>query len=92
MFLVSMFMFFSGGLSLLMNRKHVLLVMLGLEFMYLGVMINIFFVCGVSKVFLLLIVFMVVVVCEAGMGLSILVLSVYFYGSDSISMISLLSC
>nr|YP_010550086.1 NADH dehydrogenase subunit 4L [Ornithodoros phacochoerus]AIZ58643.1 NADH dehydrogenase subunit 4L [Ornithodoros phacochoerus]UYL27154.1 NADH dehydrogenase subunit 4L [Ornithodoros phacochoerus] len=92
MFLVSMFMFLSGGFSLLMNRSHILLVMLSLEFMYLGVMINVFMVCGISKFFLLLIVFMIVVVCEAGMGLSVLVLSVYFYGSDSFRMMSLLSC
>nr|AIZ58617.1 NADH dehydrogenase subunit 4L [Ornithodoros moubata]UYB78479.1 NADH dehydrogenase subunit 4L [Ornithodoros moubata] len=92
MFLVSMFLFFSGGFSLLMNRKHILLIMLSLEFMYLGAMVNVFIICGISKFFLILIVFMIVVVCEAGLGLSVLVLSVYFYGSDKTRMMNLLSC
>nr|YP_010535515.1 NADH dehydrogenase subunit 4L [Ornithodoros compactus]AIZ58565.1 NADH dehydrogenase subunit 4L [Ornithodoros compactus]QLD97215.1 NADH dehydrogenase subunit 4L [Ornithodoros compactus]QLD97228.1 NADH dehydrogenase subunit 4L [Ornithodoros compactus]UYB78271.1 NADH dehydrogenase subunit 4L [Ornithodoros compactus] len=92
MFLVSMFLFLSGSFSLLMNRKHILLIMLSLEFMYLGVMVNVFIICGISKFFLVLIIFMIVVVCEAGMGLSVLVLSVYFYGSDKIRMMNLLSC
>nr|AIZ58681.1 NADH dehydrogenase subunit 4L [Ornithodoros pavimentosus]AIZ58694.1 NADH dehydrogenase subunit 4L [Ornithodoros pavimentosus] len=92
MFILSMFFVLSGGLSVVMNRKHVLLMMLSLEFMYLGVLVSIIFTCGVTEFFLMMLVFMIVVVCEAGLGLSVLVLSVYFHGNDKLQAISLLSC
>nr|YP_009480315.1 NADH dehydrogenase subunit 4L [Ornithodoros savignyi]AIZ58733.1 NADH dehydrogenase subunit 4L [Ornithodoros savignyi]AIZ58746.1 NADH dehydrogenase subunit 4L [Ornithodoros savignyi] len=92
MMMLSAIFVFSGGFSMLMNRSHVLLMMLSLEMMYLGVMVEIVVVCGMGDFFLMLLVFMVMVVCEASLGLSILVLSVYFYGSDSFQVINLLGC
>nr|YP_010535619.1 NADH dehydrogenase subunit 4L [Ornithodoros noorsveldensis]AIZ58707.1 NADH dehydrogenase subunit 4L [Ornithodoros noorsveldensis]AIZ58720.1 NADH dehydrogenase subunit 4L [Ornithodoros noorsveldensis]UYB78492.1 NADH dehydrogenase subunit 4L [Ornithodoros noorsveldensis] len=92
MLMVGMFFLMSGSLSMMVNRSHVLMLMLSLEFMYLGVMVGIIVTCGVSEFYLMMLIFMIVVVCEAGLGLSILVLSVYFYGNDKLQILNLLGC
>nr|YP_010535593.1 NADH dehydrogenase subunit 4L [Alectorobius microlophi]UYB78427.1 NADH dehydrogenase subunit 4L [Alectorobius microlophi]UYB78440.1 NADH dehydrogenase subunit 4L [Alectorobius microlophi] len=90
--LIGGLIFFGGLLSILLNRKHVLLLLLCLEFMYLGVMYCIFLGSGMVGGNLNLIVFMFLLVCEAGLGLSILVGNVYYYGNDSMDSMFLLKC
>nr|YP_010535658.1 NADH dehydrogenase subunit 4L [Alectorobius puertoricensis]UYB78544.1 NADH dehydrogenase subunit 4L [Alectorobius puertoricensis]UYB78557.1 NADH dehydrogenase subunit 4L [Alectorobius puertoricensis] len=92
MFLVGGIIFICGFLSILLNRKHILIVLLCLEFMYLGILFCVFFSAGLEWSGLNLIVFMFLIVCEAGLGLSILVSVVYHYGNDSINSIILLKC
>nr|AIZ58513.1 NADH dehydrogenase subunit 4L [Alectorobius capensis]AIZ58526.1 NADH dehydrogenase subunit 4L [Alectorobius capensis]AMX74141.1 NADH dehydrogenase subunit 4L [Alectorobius capensis]UYB78219.1 NADH dehydrogenase subunit 4L [Alectorobius capensis] len=90
--LVGGMIFLGGVVSILLNRKHVLILLLCLEFMYLGVMYCIFLGSGLMGEMLNLIMFMFLIVCEAGLGLSILVSSVYFYGSDKVESILILKC
>nr|YP_010535541.1 NADH dehydrogenase subunit 4L [Alectorobius fonsecai]UYB78310.1 NADH dehydrogenase subunit 4L [Alectorobius fonsecai]UYL27219.1 NADH dehydrogenase subunit 4L [Alectorobius fonsecai] len=84
--------FFSGLLSLVLNRKHILILLLCLEFMYLGILYCMLIYGGVIDLSLNLIVFMFFIVCEAGMGLAILVSSVFFYGNDKLGSMNLIKC
>nr|YP_010251423.1 NADH dehydrogenase subunit 4L [Carios vespertilionis]QTW91420.1 NADH dehydrogenase subunit 4L [Carios vespertilionis]QTW91433.1 NADH dehydrogenase subunit 4L [Carios vespertilionis] len=86
------FMYMVGLSNLLMNYQHFLLVLMCLEFMYLGVLLNLIILLGFNGNFVNVVLFMIMVVCEAGLGLSILVLSVYYSGNDSINTISVLKC
>nr|YP_009000473.1 NADH dehydrogenase subunit 4L [Ornithodoros brasiliensis]AHF21687.1 NADH dehydrogenase subunit 4L [Ornithodoros brasiliensis]QZP40890.1 NADH dehydrogenase subunit 4L [Ornithodoros brasiliensis] len=92
MFLIGLLIYVSGFFSVLLDRKHILILLLCLEFMYLGVLFNIFVLESYDGIFVDIIMFMVFVVCEAGMGLSILVMSVYYYGNDKLDSLVLLKC
>nr|YP_010535710.1 NADH dehydrogenase subunit 4L [Ornithodoros tabajara]UYB78648.1 NADH dehydrogenase subunit 4L [Ornithodoros tabajara]UYB78661.1 NADH dehydrogenase subunit 4L [Ornithodoros tabajara] len=92
MSLVGGVIFLGSLLSILLNRSHILVVLLCLEFMYLGVLYCLFMGVGLMSNGLSLIMFMFFVVCEAGLGLSILVGSVFFYGNDKIDSLILLKC
>nr|AYQ18954.1 NADH dehydrogenase subunit 4L [Leiochrinini sp. 2 ACP-2013] len=77
------FMVLLGLLSFVLNRKHLLMVLLSLEFL---VVIMFFFLFYYLSTYLLdtffLIVFLVFSVCEGVLGLSILVSLVRMYGND----------
>nr|AIZ58577.1 NADH dehydrogenase subunit 4L [Ornithodoros costalis] len=92
MLMVGMIMYMFGGFTLIINQSHILMVLLCLEFMYLGVLYTVVLLMSFSECFVSIIVFMILVVCEAGLGLSILVMSVFFYGNDKLSAISILKC
>nr|YP_009480302.1 NADH dehydrogenase subunit 4L [Reticulinasus faini]AIZ58552.1 NADH dehydrogenase subunit 4L [Reticulinasus faini] len=88
-----MWMMFLGGLlGMLLNWEHILIMLLCLEFMNLGILYCIFILMMMGNLSLNLILYMFFIVCEAGLGLSILVGSVYFYGNDKISSMILLKC
>nr|YP_010535502.1 NADH dehydrogenase subunit 4L [Alectorobius cerradoensis]UYB78245.1 NADH dehydrogenase subunit 4L [Alectorobius cerradoensis]UYB78258.1 NADH dehydrogenase subunit 4L [Alectorobius cerradoensis] len=92
MILIGMIIFFGGLVSILLNRNHILILLLCLEFMYLGILYCIFMGVGLECGNLNLIIYMFLIVCEAGLGLSILVSIVYFYGNDSVDSMVLLKC
>nr|YP_009000434.1 NADH dehydrogenase subunit 4L [Otobius megnini]AHF21635.1 NADH dehydrogenase subunit 4L [Otobius megnini]AIZ58591.1 NADH dehydrogenase subunit 4L [Otobius megnini]UYB78414.1 NADH dehydrogenase subunit 4L [Otobius megnini] len=81
-----------GLLGFLMNWKHILVMLLSLEFMYLGVLFSVFLLMSMQENFFNLLVFMVFVVCEAGMGLSVMILGVFFYGNDKFNSLVLMKC
>nr|AIZ58539.1 NADH dehydrogenase subunit 4L [Reticulinasus faini]UYB78024.1 NADH dehydrogenase subunit 4L [Reticulinasus faini] len=88
-----MWMMFLGGLlGMLLNWEHILIMLLCLEFMNLGILYCIFILMMMGNLSLNLILYMFFIVCEAGLGLSVLVGSVYFYGNDSVSSMILLKC
>nr|YP_010321840.1 NADH dehydrogenase subunit 4L [Parasitus fimetorum]UKO33178.1 NADH dehydrogenase subunit 4L [Parasitus fimetorum] len=84
-------LFLSGLCSLVYNRKHMLALLLSLELMMLGVFLVMMNFVLASMVELIVF-YLVLVVCEASLGLGVLVMSVYFYGSDQLSSFSILSC
>nr|YP_010535645.1 NADH dehydrogenase subunit 4L [Alectorobius peruvianus]UYB78531.1 NADH dehydrogenase subunit 4L [Alectorobius peruvianus] len=90
--LIGCVIFFAGLLSILLDRKHVLILLLCLEFMYLGVLYFMFMGIWSLGLSFSLIIFMFFIVCEAGMGLAILVSCVYFYGNDKVSLLSFVKC
>nr|YP_009536368.1 NADH dehydrogenase subunit 4L [Ornithodoros hermsi]AYN50646.1 NADH dehydrogenase subunit 4L [Ornithodoros hermsi]UYB78375.1 NADH dehydrogenase subunit 4L [Ornithodoros hermsi] len=92
MLMVGVLIYVSGFLSILLNRSHILALLLCLEFMYLGVLYNILMFVSFKMFFTNMIMFMIFIVCEAGLGLSILVVSVYFYGNDKLSSMILVKC
>jgi len=66
------------------NKKHLLIVLLALEMVILRLFISIMACINFSFSSLVML-FLVVVVCEAGLGLTLLVRRVYFYGRDYFS-------
>ncbi|WP_136420424.1 NADH dehydrogenase subunit 4L [Herbaspirillum sp. ST 5-3] len=91
MVLFGIILFIFGIFSLVYNRKHMLALLLSLEIVMLGVFL-ILAIFVASSIVELIVFYFVLVVCEARLGLGVLVIGVYFYGSDELRGISLLRC
>jgi len=88
---MSLLLVFTRGVSLVYGRDYFLKVLLRLELM----MLSIFFIlASISLSFLLeyFIIFIVVVVCEARLGLAILIVCILHFGSDYVAGSSFLNC
>nr|WFD61119.1 NADH dehydrogenase subunit 4L [Ptilometra sp. DH-R] len=87
------FVFFLGVLGVLLNREHLLTLMLCLELLLVSLFINFSVVVGVYSNFsfssssLVLLTFSA---CEASIGLSLLVIISRFYGNDNVFSFNLL--
>nr|AFP16926.1 NADH dehydrogenase subunit 4L [Ptinus rufipes] len=83
--------FFVGLISFGLNRKHLLLLLLSLEFLvitvYMG-MVN--FLSFYNYEYFFLMIFLTMAVCESALGLSILVSIIRTHGSDHLSVFSFL--
>nr|YP_010586559.1 NADH dehydrogenase subunit 4L [Rhyacophila quadrifida]UZZ44373.1 NADH dehydrogenase subunit 4L [Rhyacophila quadrifida] len=90
---LSLFMYFMGGVVFSFNRKHLLVVLLMLEFMVLSLimvlMMMLFYLENEVYFIMLILVFSV---CEGALGLSILVQMVRMYGGDYFQVFNLLKC
>nr|CDL72694.1 NADH dehydrogenase subunit 4L [Cherax sp. HG-2014b] len=88
-----LFMVFCGVWAFISNHKHLLNVLLGLEFIMLNVF-GVMSVCmasvGLEKMFVMF--FLVMVACEGALGLSLLVSIVRSHGNDYFSSFSVLMC
>nr|YP_009989164.1 NADH dehydrogenase subunit 4L [Epacromius coerulipes]QNM40741.1 NADH dehydrogenase subunit 4L [Epacromius coerulipes] len=87
MFMFSMFtsllVYFSGVYIFSSKRKHLLMVLLSLEYMVLSLfMLLIIFLLSFDYDYFFPIVFLVFSVCEGALGLSILVSMIRSYGND----------
>nr|QQV69867.1 NADH dehydrogenase subunit 4L [Opisthoteuthis sp. JN-2021] len=88
--LMSLFMYMSGLLILLFQWKHVLNMLLSFELMMLGVLMSFMFSWGVMGAdYFLVMVLVVFSVCEASLGLSLLVSMIRCHGNDYVKMLSL---
>nr|YP_010936437.1 NADH dehydrogenase subunit 4L [Agetocera filicornis]WKW54890.1 NADH dehydrogenase subunit 4L [Agetocera filicornis] len=84
-------MFLSGTVSFSMNRKHLLLMLLSLEFIVLALYLSIFiYLSGMNYEFFFSMIFLTMSVCEGALGLSMLVLMVRVHGNDYIMTFSFL--
>nr|ARH53749.1 NADH dehydrogenase subunit 4L [Calomicrus pinicola] len=85
------FMFISGALSFVFNRKHLLLMLLSLEFIVIVLYLNIFlYLSNMSYEYFFSMIYLTISVCEGALGLSILILMVRVHGNDYISSFSFL--
>uniref|UniRef100_UPI00315D4D36 NADH dehydrogenase subunit 4L n=1 Tax=Vanessula milca TaxID=311138 RepID=UPI00315D4D36 len=89
--LVIFVMFLFGNMIYVSNNKHLLIVLLSLEFMVL----SIFFLCMIYLMMMdynmyMLMVFLVFSVCEGALGLSILVSMIRTHGNDYFQSYSLI--
>nr|YP_010990561.1 NADH dehydrogenase subunit 4L [Aplos simplex]WOW98875.1 NADH dehydrogenase subunit 4L [Aplos simplex] len=83
---VGLFIFFFGLLSLIFVRKHFLLSLLSLEFMFLSIFFFIYFFFDFYVYeYYFVIVFLVLGVCEGVLGLSLIV---YLVRKDSLDYLS----
>jgi len=91
MILIGSVIFIFSLVSFIYNRKHLLLMLLSLEFGVVGgfVLMSIILKRGLIE---LIIFYFVLVVCEASLGLSILVIIVFFFGNDYTISKGLLEC
>nr|AFA56280.1 NADH dehydrogenase subunit 4L [Dascillus cervinus] len=80
---VFFFMYFVGLYVFSSKRKHLLLMLLSLEFIVLSIFVNLFIYLSMfGYEYYFSMVFMVVSVCEGALGLSILVLMIRTHGND----------
>uniref|UniRef100_UPI0030FECC13 NADH dehydrogenase subunit 4L n=1 Tax=Amblyomma postoculatum TaxID=3107720 RepID=UPI0030FECC13 len=91
MLMLSNFMYIMGVMSLFLNRFHLLMILMSIEFMYMSMVILILIMFS-SLNFLNIFVFLVTIVCEAALGLSLLVLLNFFYGNEMLNSFSLIKC
>nr|YP_010610689.1 NADH dehydrogenase subunit 4L [Opisthoteuthis massyae]WAP91457.1 NADH dehydrogenase subunit 4L [Opisthoteuthis massyae]WAP91483.1 NADH dehydrogenase subunit 4L [Opisthoteuthis massyae] len=88
--LLSLFMYVSGLLVLLFQWKHVLNVLLSFEIMSLGMLMSFMFSWGIMSMdYFLIMVLVVFSVCEASLGLSLLVSMIRCHGNDYVKMLNL---
>nr|YP_009441782.1 NADH dehydrogenase subunit 4L [Tetratoma fungorum]AOY39327.1 NADH dehydrogenase subunit 4L [Tetratoma fungorum] len=86
-----MLMFFCGLLMFSMKRKHLLLMLLSLEFIVLSVYLNLFiYLSFLSNEFFFSMIFLTFSVCEGALGLSILVSMIRTHGNDYFQSFSIL--
>nr|QVD40460.1 NADH dehydrogenase subunit 4L [Ixodes (Pholeoixodes) sp. YTF-2021a] len=88
---VSFLMYLMGMMSLLKNRFHMMTVLLSFEFMYLGLFLMMVF-SVLMNTYLLMVVYLIMIVAEASLGLSLLVIMSFFYGNDQIMSMNMLKC
>nr|QWC54448.1 NADH dehydrogenase subunit 4L [Macdunnoughia hybrida] len=89
--LIVMIMFIVGNLIFISKHKHLLIVLLSLEFMVLSIFF--FFLTYLSMIdydMYMLMVFLVFSVCEGALGLSILVSMIRTHGNDYFQSFNLL--
>nr|AXS65927.1 NADH dehydrogenase subunit 4L [Staphylinoidea sp. 5 KM-2017] len=91
MMVIFTFLYFMGVLSFCLNRKHLLLMLLSLEFVVVNTFLLMGFVLNIlngEAYFLSL--FMVMSVCEGALGLAILVSLIRSHGSDYLNTLNLM--
>nr|URC16088.1 NADH dehydrogenase subunit 4L [Pieris extensa] len=81
--LVIFIMFFFGNMIFVMKHKHLLIVLLSLEFIVLSIYFFLmYYFLMMSYDMYMLMVFLVFSVCEGALGLSILVSMIRTFGND----------
>nr|YP_009002408.1 NADH dehydrogenase subunit 4L [Henosepilachna pusillanima]AHH30003.1 NADH dehydrogenase subunit 4L [Henosepilachna pusillanima] len=86
-----MVMFLAGLLSFSLKRKHMLMMLLSMEFIILSLMIMMFYYfLNFSNEYYFSLIFLSFSVCESALGLSLLVSLIRSHGSDYFNMFNLL--
>nr|YP_009729778.1 NADH dehydrogenase subunit 4L [Copris tripartitus]QHW07556.1 NADH dehydrogenase subunit 4L [Copris tripartitus] len=79
----SVFMYFAGLISFTIKRKHLLLMLLSLEFIILGLYFNLYlYLSYFNFEYFFGMIFLTMSVCEGALGLSILVSLIRTHGND----------
>uniref|UniRef100_A0AB38ZGH9 NADH-ubiquinone oxidoreductase chain 4L n=1 Tax=Lucanus imitator TaxID=618023 RepID=A0AB38ZGH9_9SCAR len=88
---VFIFIYFSGLLSFCVNRKHMLLMLLSLEFVVISLFFGLYFFLGLYNwEYYFVLIFLTVSVCEGALGLGLLVMLMRAYGNDYVQSFNLL--
>nr|YP_002265571.1 NADH dehydrogenase subunit 4L [Priasilpha obscura]ACF35117.1 NADH dehydrogenase subunit 4L [Priasilpha obscura] len=83
------FMYLCGLIVFSSKRKHLLLMLLSLEFIVLSLYVNIFmFLSMMNYEYFFCMVFLTMSVCEGALGLSILISMIRSHGNDYILTLS----
>nr|ARH54022.1 NADH dehydrogenase subunit 4L [Stricticollis tobias] len=84
-------MFFSGLIVFSLKRKHLLLMLLSIEYVVLSLYLNIFvYLSYVSSEYFFSMIFLTFTVCEGVLGLSLLVSIIRTHGNDYFNSFNLL--
>nr|APX40846.1 NADH dehydrogenase subunit 4L [Calomicrus suturalis] len=76
-------MFLAGTLSFVLNRKHLLLMLLSLEFIVITLYLNMFLYFSMMNYeYFFSMIFLSMSVCEGVLGLSVLTLMIRVHGND----------
>nr|YP_010116696.1 NADH dehydrogenase subunit 4L [Iotaphora admirabilis]QPL16804.1 NADH dehydrogenase subunit 4L [Iotaphora admirabilis] len=91
MYIIIIIMFVIGNLIFVSKYKHLLIILLSLEFMVLSVFfLLLFYLLMLNYELYMLMVFLVFSVCEGALGLSILVSLIRTHGNDYFKSFNLL--
>nr|QVT11011.1 NADH dehydrogenase subunit 4L [Marumba sperchius] len=91
MWIIVIFMFFIGNLIFVSKNKHLLIILLSLEFIVLSIFFFfLMFLMMIDNDMYMLMVFLVFSVCEGSLGLSILVSMIRTHGNDYFQSFNLL--
>nr|YP_009057624.1 NADH dehydrogenase subunit 4L [Apocheima cinerarius]AHG99146.1 NADH dehydrogenase subunit 4L [Apocheima cinerarius]ALR69091.1 NADH dehydrogenase subunit 4L [Apocheima cinerarius]ALR69106.1 NADH dehydrogenase subunit 4L [Apocheima cinerarius] len=91
MYIIVIFMFIIGNLIFVSKYKHLLIILLSLEFMVLSVFFFLLmYLLMLNYEMYMLMVFLVFSVCEGALGLSILVSLIRTHGNDYFKSFNLL--
>nr|ASL05715.1 NADH dehydrogenase subunit 4L [Monochamus sartor urussovii]UZT27201.1 NADH dehydrogenase subunit 4L [Monochamus sartor urussovii] len=81
----SIFLSISGMLVFALNRKHLLVMLLSLEFIMMSLYFNILiYLSELSYEYFFSMIFLTMSVCEGALGLAMLVLMIRVHGNDYI--------
>nr|UPL66046.1 NADH dehydrogenase subunit 4L [Arbanatus sp.] len=87
--MLSIFMLFSGFISFVSNKRHVLLALFSLEYV---VLLNVYGFCNIctfsDSLGYLLLIYLVFAVSEGVLGLTVLAFMVRMHGNDYVSSLS----
>nr|WKU84186.1 NADH dehydrogenase subunit 4L [Stipomorpha sp.] len=90
---IPFFLFIMGVMVFVFNSKHLLVMLLSLEFMVLFLYLMLFYyLIFMSYEMYFLMIFLTFSVCEGALGLSILVSMIRMYGNDYFQSFSILQC
>nr|QHH25544.1 NADH dehydrogenase subunit 4L [Trypetoptera punctulata] len=83
----------AGALTFVLNRKHLLSMLLSLEFIVLSLFLLLFvFLSFIAFEMSISVMFLTFTVCEGALGLSILVSMIRTHGNDYFQSFSILEC
>nr|UNO53972.1 NADH dehydrogenase subunit 4L [Haemaphysalis concinna]UXX50234.1 NADH dehydrogenase subunit 4L [Haemaphysalis concinna] len=88
---MTFFIYFIGIFSFILNRFHLMLLLMSIEFMYLSLMVMFFYNSSVLSI-LNIFMFLTMIVCEAAIGLSLLVMISFYYGNEMTNSFNLIKC
>lgn len=91
--LIIRFILFFGIVFYIFNFNHLLIILLGLE--YLLLILSLIFILNLIifiKQYILLLIFFIFCIRERVLGLTILILIVRFYGNDYLKSLIILQC
>nr|YP_009658973.1 NADH dehydrogenase subunit 4L [Altica fragariae]QCC71337.1 NADH dehydrogenase subunit 4L [Altica fragariae]QCC71350.1 NADH dehydrogenase subunit 4L [Altica fragariae]QCP68672.1 NADH dehydrogenase subunit 4L [Altica fragariae]QCP68711.1 NADH dehydrogenase subunit 4L [Altica fragariae] len=78
-------LFLTGIYMFVMNRKHLLLMLLSLEYLVVILFLNLFFYLSMlENDYFFSMIFLTMSVCESVLGLSVLIIMVRVHGNDYI--------
>nr|QZZ18343.1 NADH dehydrogenase subunit 4L [Shaddai sp. SL-2021a] len=84
------YIFFVTIISLILVRKHILILLISLEFLVLSLLMTILYYCSMYKYsYYFYLMMMTFYVCEGVLGLSVLVLMIRFHGNDYLNSMSM---
>nr|UOU85340.1 NADH dehydrogenase subunit 4L [Pollenia vagabunda] len=87
------FLFIMGVFTFILNRKHLLSMLLSLEYIVLSLFLMLFIYLNMlSYEFFFSMMFLVFSVCEGALGLSILVSMIRTHGNDYFQSFNILQC
>nr|QZL13452.1 NADH dehydrogenase subunit 4L [Condica illecta] len=91
MWIIFILMFVIGNLIFISKHKHLLIVLLSLEFIVLSIFFfMLIYLSSIENDMYMLMLFLVFSVCEGGLGLSILVSMIRTHGNDYFQSLNLL--
>lgn len=88
---ITFFIYFIGVFSFIINRFHLILLLIRIEFIYLSLIV-IFFLNSLITNMINVFVFLTAIVCEASIGLSLLVIIRFYYGNELTKSFNLIKC